>query len=593
MGEVKSNPFGDDGRSLMHINIPISLEATAMTDSDPMTEVLANFRRQEATDFGHAWVGMEPTFQSEKSVHKWTTMSAKPGGEDAYFEDDYMLKTQKKVAKKIKKRYEGQREEEQPHCMFARVELDDDLDQWQVRRQNLRFRWKDQGLEPLEVRVSLDPETFEYSIKPVPLAWFYDERFVTFLEEFLWKTPRKLGMSFAMAHGGGQFSLSAKTVMTGSLLADDIATKLNHPELATWTMGWPNPDDRAFRATRRRQAAFHQVLKEYWSGRFHPRANGVLTAENALLDRGFGPACAAPDGLMDAERGPIGDAREVFQTNFAFGRGVRWNAQNIHPGYWQSAHPDDDGYRPDQIMRYSEGNLNRLQIPGELHVKSGEVLDKEQVPEMDAPLELSLLASEASWENRAQMSRTSARDYVEAQLLYVHYLRRLQQHPHVTVSDSLLQDQILGDAEETLRRHGGERTLDKMHRAARKLNLESSRGRLNTDWIEPETLFWGAWQALPAGEKAALAREAIGNFLTYVHEAAAMDPRPEASRYDPMEWHRHRVHPVLWQALLDAPSHDTNDQVNKELTAWQAEQEKYLARRPVWSQVHDSPPPWE
>ena len=563
-----------------------------MSRPDPMTEVLADFRRQEATDFERAWVGMEPTFQSEKSVRKWNKMSAKPGGEDAYFEDDYMLRTQKQVVKKIKKRYDQQREQGQPHCMFARVELDDDLDQWQVRRQNLHFFWEDEGLEPLEVRLSLDPETFEYSIKPVPLAWFYDERFVTFLEEFLWKTPRKLGLSFAIAHGGGQFSLSAKTVMTGSLLADDIAAKLNHPELATWIMDWPNPDDRAFRATRQRQAAFQQILSAYWAGRFHPRANGALTAENALLDRGFGPACAAPDGLMDAKRGPVGAAREVFQTNFAFGRAVRWNAQNVHPGFWQSAHPDEDGYRPDQIMRYSEGNLNRLQIAGELHVKSGQVLDQERAPELRAPLELALLTTEASWENRAQMTRTSARDYVEAQLLYVHYLRHLQQHPHPRVTESLLQDQILGDAEETLRRHGGQEKLDELHRAARKLNLDSSRGRMHTDWIEPEALFWASWQSLPAGEKSALAREVIGNFLAYVQEAAAMDPRQAARQGDPLEWHRHRIHPLLWQALEDAPSGAASDPVNKELTAWQSEQEKYLARRPMWSQIEGASPPW-
>src|SRR6187455_1461950 len=122
-----------------------------MSDTDPMMDVLADFRRQEATDFGHAWMGIEPTFQSEKSVQKWNKMSAEPDGEDAYFEDDYMLKTQRKVAKRIKKRYEEQREEGQPHCMFQRVELDDDLDPWQVRRQNLRFQWKNDGLEPLEV----------------------------------------------------------------------------------------------------------------------------------------------------------------------------------------------------------------------------------------------------------------------------------------------------------------------------------------------------------------------------------------------------------------------------------------------------------
>ncbi len=560
--------------------------------ADPMTEVLADFRKQEATDFSHAWVGMEPTFQSQKSVQKWKKMSATPEGEDAYFEDDYMLKTQKRVVKKIKKRYEEQRLEGLPHCMFARLELDDDLDPWKVRRQNLRFHWKDEALEPLAVRLSLDPETFEYSIKPVPLVWFYDERFVKFLEEFLWKPPRKLGLSFAIAHGGGQFSLSAKTVMTGCLLADDISTKLNHPELATWIMDSPNPDDRAFRATRRRQAAFQQILKEYWSGQFHPRANGVLSVENAFLDRGFGPACAAPAGLMAPERGPVGDPHEVFQTNFAFGRTVRWNAQNVHPGYWQSAHPDEDGYRPDQIMRYGEGNLNRLQISGEFHVKSGEVLDKERPLELDAPLELALLATEASWENRAQMSRTSARDYVEAQLLYVHHLRHLQLHPHQTVAGSLLQDQILGDAEQTLQRHRGEKSLDELRRAARKVNLDASRGRMNSDCIEPEALFWASWRALPAGEKGAVAREVVGNFLTYVHEAAAFDPRPAERRSDPMEWHRHRIHPVLWQALVNAPSGDVNDPVNKELTAWQTEQEKYLKRRPVWSQLSNSSPPW-
>jgi len=582
--------------SLVNFFLPIALGPlmhAAESPVDPMTEVLADYRRQETTDFGHAWVGMEPTFQSRKSVQKWNKMSAEPGGEDAYFEDDYMLGTQKKVARKIRKSYEEQRDEGHAHCMFARVELDDDLDQWQVRRQNLLFHWADEELEPLEVRLSLDPETFEYSIKPVPLAWFYDERFVQFLEEFLWKVPRSLGLSFAVAHGGGQFSLSAKTVMTGSLLADDIATKMNHPELATWMMDWPNPDDRAFRATRPRAAAFQKILADYWAGRFHPQAVGILTAENALLDRGFGPACTAPHGLMDPKCGPTGDPREVFQTNFAFGRSARWNAQNIHPGYWQSAHPDEDGYRPDQIMRYSEGNLNRLQIAGELHVKSGKVLNQEQTPELDAPLELALLTTEASWENRAQMTRTSARDYVEAQLVYIHHLRHLQQHPYVQVTDSLLQDQILGDAETTLQRHGGERTLDRLRHAARKINLESSRGRMNTDWIEPEALFWASWKALPAGERAAIAREAIGNFRSYVHEANAMDPRPHASHDDPMEWHRHRIHPVLWQAILDAPSGRANDPINKELAAWQADQKTYLARRPIWSQVHDTPPPWK
>ncbi len=560
---------------------------------DPLTRVLETYRRPTAADFGNAWVGMEPTFQTEKSVRKWRNLSAKPGGEDAYFLDDYMLRTQKKVAKAIKKRYQAQRQQGRPHCLFAHVELNADLDQWKVRRQNLRFYWADDGLEPFEVRFGLDPETFEYSIKPVPLVWLYDERFVAFLDKFLWKVPCQLGLSCAMAHGGGQFSLSAKTFLTGSLLADDIAYRVSHPELASWIMDHPNADDRAFRATRPRLAAFQKILKNYWAGGFHPRALGVLTAENAYLDRGFGPVLSAPKGLMDPQRGPVGDGREVFQTNFAFGRAVRWQAQNVHPGYWQSAHPDEEGYRPNQIMRYSEGNLNRLQIVGEWHVKSDKVLEPERVPELNAPLEPALLTTEASWEYRAQMSRTSARDFVEALLLEVHHAQYLQAHPHIAVKDSLLQDQILGDAEETLQRYGSAATLTRLHQEARQLNLEASHGRLKTDWIEPETLFWAAWRVLPAGEKAALAREAISGFLERVEQAAAMDPRPAAAS-DPMQWHRHRIHPLLWEALQAAPANRVaSDPVRRELKAWQARQDEYLARRPPWSPVEDWGPPWE
>ena len=140
-----------------------------------------------------------------------------------------------------------------------------------------------------------------------------------------------------------------------------------------------------------------------------------------------------------------------------------------------------------------------------------------------------MLTTESSWENRAQMGRTSARDYVEALLLAVHHAQYLQKHPHVAVIDSLHQDQILGDAEQTLQRRGATTTLARLRRRARKLNLEASRGRIKSDWIEPETLFWAAWRALPAGEKAAIAREAIGGFLEHVGQAAAMDPRPGAT----------------------------------------------------------------
>ena len=560
------------------------------SQSDPMTRVLATYRDPEATGFDDAWVGMEPTFQSRKSVKKWLTMSAEPDGEEAYFRDEYMLATQKKVAKAIKRKYEKHRRAGNRYCMFDRVDLDDDLDQWQIRRQNLAFRWPDRTLETFEARLSLDPETFEYSIKPVPLVWFYDQRFVEFLQRFFWKVPKKLGLSFAMAHGGGQFSLSAKTFLTGSLLADDIAYKASHPELASWIMDWPNPDDRAFRATGRRLAAFQSVIQDYWEGRFHPQLKGFYTAENAYLDRGFGPASHANAALMNTRRGPVGSRRDVFQTNFAFGRTVRLAAQSVDPGYWQSAHPDEDGYRPDQVMRYSEGNLNRLQIAGELHVKSGKILDGERTPELEAPLDLALLTTEASWENRAQTTRTSARDYVEALLLDVHHARYLQAHPHVTIASSLHQDQLLRDAESTLKRFGANATLDRLHEEALATNLEASNGRIRSDRIEPEALFWAAWHALPPGEKYTIAREAVGGFLERVTHAASFDPRPFAER-DPMEWHRHRIHPLLWKAL-DAPGTDPLDPIQKERNLWRARARHYFGRRPIWSPMKDALPPW-
>ena len=42
-----------------------------------------------------------------------------------------------------------------PTGMFARVEREEDIDPWKVRRQNLLFYWADDSLEPFEVRFSL------------------------------------------------------------------------------------------------------------------------------------------------------------------------------------------------------------------------------------------------------------------------------------------------------------------------------------------------------------------------------------------------------------------------------------------------------
>jgi len=58
-----------------------------------------------------------------------------------------------------------------------------------------------------------------------------------------------------------------------------------------------------------------------------------------------------------------------------------------------------------------------------------------------------------------------------------------------------------------------------------------------------------------------------------------------------MEWHRHRVHPLLWGAL-SGTSLKSGDPVKRELEAFQAKSDEYLARRPQWSQTGD-PAPWD
>ena len=555
-----------------------------ISKNDPLIKVLSTFRRNDTTSFDDAWVGMEPTFQSAKSVKKWHKLSEEEGGEEAYFHDAYMLNTQKAIAESIVKRYRRKKKQGDPGCIFQDVEREKDVDPWKVQRQNLHFFWNVGGLNDFEVRFTIDPETFEYSIKPVPLLWFYDDRFVRFLQEFLWKVPFKYGLSPSIAHGGAQFSLSAKTYLVGSLLADDIADKLNHPELSTWILDWPNPDDRSFRATEKRFGAFDQMLSAYWSGGFHPKVKGLLTVQNAFFDQGFNPVRTDKKKLMDPMVGPVGNDQEVFQTNFSFGRAIRLFAQNVHPGYWQAVDPKEDGYRPDQIMRYSEANLNRLQIAGECHVKSAEPVDVERAPKLDASLDSSMLTSEASYENRGQMGRTSAKDFVEALLLAVNRARYLKAKPHIRVKTSLLQDQLLIHGEATVKKYAGMTALDRLKAKAHKSNLEYSKQRFKTDWIECETLFWAAWHALPRKEKAAIASEVIGSFVSYVEEAASMDPRPKPE--DPMEWHRHRIHPVLWKALEDGMRNvKADDVVRRELKTFQANRKKYLERRPVFSQI--------
>src|SRR4051812_26515496 len=176
--------------------------------SDPLTHILTTYRDPDATDFAHAWVGLEPTFQSRKSVRLWKKLG---DDEDAYLAHPYMVKTENRIAKAIIEEYRAQWEAGLPHCLFARVESHKDLNKVGAPCRKLKFYWADEDLKPLKVGLSSDPETFEYGIKPVPLAWFYDDRFVQFLEAFIWGIPLKLGLSCAIGHGGGQFHLSAKT----------------------------------------------------------------------------------------------------------------------------------------------------------------------------------------------------------------------------------------------------------------------------------------------------------------------------------------------------------------------------------------------
>jgi len=560
--------------------------ASISTEPELLLERLPDCRRADAQSLADAWIGLEPTFSNQKTIRRWRKY-ARNSDEYGFFCDAKILAKQELIAKRIVAAYRDLRAEAHPDCPFAVVEREKSRDPYGLRRQDLRFS-DGRGGPCLEVRIALDPETFEIPIKPVPLAWLYDERFVRFLQRFVWNEPRRAKLFASMAHGGGQFCFSAKTFLQGSLLADSIAYRLNHPELVSWITDYPNPDSRGFRTTRKRFLAFRTALENYWKGAFHPASIGQLTVENAILDRGFEPSCNPEAGRMDAKSGPRGDAREVFQTNFAFARHVRQRAQSVHAGYWQCQHPHEEGFRTDQVMRYSEANLNRVQIAGELHVKSGKVLGRAAVADFDAPLDVSMLHSEASWEQRSQMSKASAHDMVESVLLEAHHAAYLSEHPRVTVKDSLAQDRLLYDAERTLKRRAP-KILDRLRAEARRENLELSNGRVRSDWIEPEPLFWAAWHVLDTGERAEIAVEAVGGFTERVHQAAMKDPRKDVG--DPMDAHRHRVHPFLWEALASQPDvMDGKPEVRREHERFSREREEHLALRPTWSPADDEPP---
>lgn len=541
----------------------------------------------EGDSFDDAWIGLEPTFQTKECVELYTQLE---DDEKAYFEHPHMVGTVKQVGDDMAAGYRSALQRGEPWTLFSQVDVEEGKDDWELFTKKLTFTMPG-ATSRFELQLGMDPATFELSMRPLPLAWLYDDRFVRFLDEIVYEVPAARGCSTSLLNGGGQFHISAKTMLTGSLLCDDLATRLSHPELSTWIMDWPNCDGRAFRATPRRFQAFRDVVERYRAGAFHPDARGTPTVETAYFDLWPDlPDPPRPD-LVTRAGAPRGDKVAVFQTNFAFGRAVKTNAQRVHPGYWQLQHPHDDGYRPDQIMRYSETNLARLQIIGELHVKKDVPLKPDEAFELDAPLAPRMLNQGASYEIRAQASKRSARDYVDAVLLDVHAWKRLRARPGVAIASSLLQDQLLIDAERTVKKHAGQGALDALRKESRAKNEKDSFGRVRSDFVEPETMFWAAWHALPARAQAAVAREAITGFVERVEDAATQDPRGVAA--DPMAAHRHRVHPLLWDALAgDARAQRPRDVVGRELRAFRAKQSEHLARRPPWSQVESERPPW-
>jgi hypothetical protein len=567
----------------------------------PLAAALAEVRQPTRADWDSAWVTLTPAFSEKKTAKLWERLSRTAVGEDKFFSHKSTLHLEKVTAKALLNKYRQAQQSKEPWCLFDSCERQQEPEAQLGRRRSLLFSGRGEGQSGLRIHLGMSAGTLRFHVAPLPLRWLYEPRFVRFLQELLWEVPRALGLAPTLSGGGGEFAVSAKTYLDGSLLCDDLADRFNHPELACWTMDLPRPNSRGFRATRQRRAAFNRIIEEYWAGAFHPGALGPLRVEDAFLERGFLPAVEPPEGLMTKETavaGPVGSLHEVFQTNFAFGRALPLLAHRIYPGHWQKAHPQSARYRAELLPGYSEAALSRLAIIGELQDGAVTELGTERIPEFAAGIEPSFLDDRAAWEHHAHGGRTSAEDFVEAILHEVHRARYLQRHPSVQPRASLLQDQLLADADETLLRHGGGARLEKLHQQARTLNLRDSQGRIKSDFIEPETLFWEAWHILPAGERAVIAREVVRSFCTRVSEAASCDPRlptapPGSEPPDPMSWHRHRIHPILWQAIeQDATPHIDRDPILRELRQFKEQESLYLSRRAELD-VQNRPSPWD
>ncbi len=73
-----------------------------LPDNPQMVSALDSYRLPETTGWEYGWVGLEPTFQSRKSIRKWREMARTEAGEVAYFGDKYMLRKQLEVARAMR-----------------------------------------------------------------------------------------------------------------------------------------------------------------------------------------------------------------------------------------------------------------------------------------------------------------------------------------------------------------------------------------------------------------------------------------------------------------------------------------------------------
>lgn len=577
--------------------------APALGFGRPLAALLTQVRDPGRSEWENAWVSLAPAFGEKKAAKLWHRIAVAGRDEARFFAHKHTLHLEKTLFKTIVAKYQKGQSKKEPWCLFDSCERQDDAAPQHGSRRSLVFRCQEEGSElaALRIHIAATPGAFTCHVEPFPLRWLYDPRFVRFLQELLWDVPLGLGLSPTISGGGGEFAVSAKNYLSGSLLCDELADKFNHPELACWTLDTPRAASRGFRSTRERRAAFDRIIKQYWAGAFHPRAIGTLLVENAFLDRGFLPAADPPEALMTKESavaGPVGSLQEVFQTNFALGRALRGCAHSVHPGSWQKARPDSVRFHPQQIYYRAEAALRCFAICGELHDDPSPQAVPERIPEFAAPLEQAFLSEQAAWAYRAGYGRTSAEDFVESVLLQVHRAQYLQQHPCVRPRPTLLQDQLLADAEESLLRHGGKARLAELREQARARNLRDSHGRIKSDFIEPETLFWEAWQVLPASERTAIAREVVRGFREYVEEAASCDPRrmehgADSEPGDPMSRQRHRIHPVLWQTLAaDTTPYADRDPVLRELRKYKERESLYRSRRPLFA-LHTRRVPWD